>query len=386
MNLLLLLLLLVVAVARSEASESTTCEIDCANGSTCQRGPADFSRHPKRADNDQPFPFHEKTEEQGWHCACPEGMTGLLCNVPYAICPDGGHVCYNGGHCIPPLDGLYQYEPLYCDCPTQIDQDGNLKSYSGKYCEVEVVASGNRCDHDQNPCLNGGTCSKHVHELELCHCPLLYVGRVCEYYAPSMPACSLQCQHGGVCRYGTKGDNANLLWNANQTKHVVHESHMYCECPLDHSGLYCQQKHGSQPTATISTTKAPQPDTHHRDDDCTRDINTNGAISPCLTSTSSAMNSSSQAKLGRLGGTKTGIPLIVLVCVGGLGVAYFLYRKRAHRTRSSTDSKLKSTAIPQEDTGRLLNNSSSPRLCTFAVDDCNGLEEGFVEVTLNEDD
>ena len=177
------------------------------------------------------------------------------------------------------MKDIYQNDQLYCDCPSTVDENGNKKSFSGKYCEVEVVASGNRCDSEQNPCQNGGKCKSTVDELHPCECQEGYVGRMCEFFAPSVPACSLKCQHGGTCRYGTKEEDHSLLLGRPEGQsgsthvNVVHENYMYCQCPPGFSGVKCETEevvcgdqkclHGS--TCITVDNKDTGETTHHCD-------------------------------------------------------------------------------------------------------------------------
>jgi len=245
-----LLLLLAPLAAIGNDDE---CGIPCLHDTTCVKGKANFTWHPLRDDTGVEFDFHKEIERNGFHCGCPPGLTGLRCGRKYESCSDGDHVCYNGGQCIATMTDIYQNDQQYCDCPASVDSDGNTKRYSGKYCEVEIALSGNRCgDANQNPCQNGGTCKNSVDELDPCDCPEGYVGRMCEFFEPSVPKCSLHCQHGGTCRYGTKEEDHTLSINephlGQQTMgqsvfskvQVVHENYMYCECPGTFKGVHCE--------------------------------------------------------------------------------------------------------------------------------------------------
>ena len=110
---------------------------------------------------------------------------------------------------------------------------------------VEVIHKDSRCTEDNNICKNGGTCKKAVDEIDPCDCPEGYVGRMCEFYEPSVPKCTLKCEHGGSCRYGTKTENHTLVLNEpngpeSQSVQVVHQDFQYCECPQGFLGNLCE--------------------------------------------------------------------------------------------------------------------------------------------------
>ena len=110
---------------------------------------------------------------------------------------------------------------------------------------VELVHKNTRCTKDNNICQNGGTCKSVVDEIDPCDCPSGYVGRMCEFFEPSVPKCSLKCQHGGSCRYGTKTENHTLVLNEpngpeEQNIQVLHQDFQYCECPSGFLGTLCE--------------------------------------------------------------------------------------------------------------------------------------------------
>jgi hypothetical protein len=69
---------------------------------------------------------------------------------------------------------------------------------------------------------------------------------MCEFHEPSVPDCSLKCQNGGSCRYGTKQEDHALTLNEPdgsvlaQNISIVHEGHMNCECPDGFRGAKCE--------------------------------------------------------------------------------------------------------------------------------------------------
>lgn len=108
-----------------------------------------------------------------------------------------------------------------------------------------MVHKNTKCTNDNNICQNGGTCKSVADEIDPCDCPSGYVGRMCEFFEPSVPKCNLKCQHGGSCRYGTKSENHTLVLNEpsgpeEQSIQVLHEDFQYCECPSGFLGTLCE--------------------------------------------------------------------------------------------------------------------------------------------------
>jgi len=96
----------------------------------------------------------------GMHCAnCPAFTTGLQCELPYASCGDGQHVCYHGGTCQQGEVDDYGNWQLYCDCSAT---SANGRPYVGKYCQHETVDEDEFACDDTNVdvyCRNGGICN-----------------------------------------------------------------------------------------------------------------------------------------------------------------------------------------------------------------------------------
>jgi len=112
---------------------------------------------------------------------------------------------------------------------------------------VEVVHKDIKCTENNNICQNGGTCKEEPDELDPCDCPSGYVGRVCEFFEPSVPKCTLKCHNGGSCRYGSKTENHTLVVDEpsgpeSQSVEVVHQDYQYCECPEGFMGSLCDKE------------------------------------------------------------------------------------------------------------------------------------------------
>jgi len=141
------------------ATEESSCTLQCnsAVGATCAFAtPADSNRyadHPLGFDG-EPLEWHKVQQQDGMYCKCPDGWTGLLCDVPFLVC-DGHHYCYNRGRCVPDLEGHFGGDELFCNCENAYDEDGN--QYVGKYCEQ---TASEKCDAaGVSFCLNDGTCN-----------------------------------------------------------------------------------------------------------------------------------------------------------------------------------------------------------------------------------
>lgn len=214
----------------SGSAQEDTCPLTCHPGSVCVIGDADFSPQPKDS-NDIPFEFHKETNKGGWHCDCPEGLTGLRCNRQYQKC-ENDHYCYHGGKCIAGLDEKIASDQLFCDCS---DAEHNGFPFVGKYCEIQGAV---QCGDSEIFCTNGGTCEDNFESMaHPCNCPVGHRGPHCEFDTGFVPDCTLSCENGGECTLGIKDyDSAvfDLVW-AQQDGNF-----QYCSCPPGYFGLNCE--------------------------------------------------------------------------------------------------------------------------------------------------
>ncbi len=107
------------------------------------------------------------TNLDGEHCACPDGFTGLQCNVTDVVhC--GGGVCFNGGICVEQIREDGTFVDFVCQCDTFNNFDtttGTTTAVGGKFCEHRDVAF---CPappgHDPALyyCANGGQCPREL--------------------------------------------------------------------------------------------------------------------------------------------------------------------------------------------------------------------------------
>jgi hypothetical protein len=151
-------------------TDVTNCQLACPFNRSCVN--QTISQLPKLFDN-------KTTASLTWsgvHCDCPDGLTGLLCEVAYESCNNGEHICYNDGKCISGQIDYFGNEQMFCDCSGAVDVVQGLM-YIGKYCEHAVVVSnsngmdekghlsgndivGSLCPNNADHfCVNGGKCN-----------------------------------------------------------------------------------------------------------------------------------------------------------------------------------------------------------------------------------
>lgn len=134
--------------------ENGVCDLPCPAGigAACVFGDAPLSS--------QPAGSAGGSHVDGMHCSCPEYFTGLQCEVPYAGCGDGEHVCYHGGVCREGEVDDFGNLQLYCNCAPAVGPGG--LPYVGKYCEHETVPVETTCDssNEASYCFNAGICNE----------------------------------------------------------------------------------------------------------------------------------------------------------------------------------------------------------------------------------
>ncbi len=129
-----------------DTSPLLDCETVCENGGDCREGGKDFGIFDDF--NGVDHMFNATYTPNFEHCVCPEGYTGLLCEINVEICPNGTHVCFHGGGCVPFGD------EWRCDCSSN-----------------DVLAAGPLCQHlatstcTASPgatpfCVNDGICQQ----------------------------------------------------------------------------------------------------------------------------------------------------------------------------------------------------------------------------------
>lgn len=128
------------------------CVLGCENDGVCKIG-APTWQHYYRGIAEETDTWANPLDLQ--HCDCPEGYTGLLCELQGVKCGDG--YCHNGGTCIQTnqRDGSIKH---FCDCSTSRSTTLNgPKVYAGEFCEHESTSFCSEED-ESSFCVNGGSC------------------------------------------------------------------------------------------------------------------------------------------------------------------------------------------------------------------------------------
>ncbi|XP_071507672.1 uncharacterized protein [Diadema antillarum] len=129
-----------------------------------------------------------------FQCYCVPGYTGTQCQIQYNECVS--NPCLNGGFCI---DELNNYR---CDCSV---------GYTGPHCEEKVDLCASSPCHNATVCVDEGSTYS-------CTCAPGFTGVQCEV---NINECqSSPCLNGGSCR-----DDVNSY---------------RCICPEDFGGVHCQ--------------------------------------------------------------------------------------------------------------------------------------------------
>mmetsp|Transcript_9023 Transcript_9023/g.26947 ORF Transcript_9023/g.26947 Transcript_9023/m.26947 type:complete len:1468 (-) Transcript_9023:215-4618(-) len=239
------------------------CDLKCDNSGVCQKGPADYGIiSPKKHDYSSPIPFLEiDSDNQGQHCWCPPGLTGIDCGHKYQVCDSNNldeksrGVCFHSSKCVDILPGASV--TWACDCSTANDKGSGGGLFAGQYCEHEVTEKcqvlGTNMGLSEKEwfCVNGGTCTTdESNPYKICQCSDDWTGPHCEYavkstastkYAPVK--CSLGCRNDGNCVFGVK-DYGDHVHN-NEAKELpwlskTHSNGMHCVCRKGYTGLLCQ--------------------------------------------------------------------------------------------------------------------------------------------------
>ena len=132
-----------------------SCTLGCVNGGTCAFGSPD-----QQWQGEVEVPW--ETKKNGMHCICPDGFTGLQCEMTFEVCGESQHPCFNGSRC------TVQDEKSFCDCTAS--PESIRDTFAGHYCQhaaSELCSSRTSYLDEQNQprhsfCSNGGSCIKQV--------------------------------------------------------------------------------------------------------------------------------------------------------------------------------------------------------------------------------
>ncbi|XP_072239661.1 protein jagged-1b-like [Leuresthes tenuis] len=166
-----------------------------------------------------------------YHCSCPEGFSGLNCQIDVDECLV--NPCSHGGTC---QDLVNSFK---CICPPQ---------WTGKTCVIDA----NECD--DNPCVNAKSCRNLIGGY-FCECLPGWRGHNCNININDY--CG-QCQNGAtckdlesgykcVCTPGFSGEHCEKDLDEcgsgpclNGGRCHDEKNGFRCVCPLGFSGKYCQ--------------------------------------------------------------------------------------------------------------------------------------------------
>jgi hypothetical protein len=221
------------------------CRLECEHG-TCAKG---FKTYDNLIGTG-PFPAElafDVISANGEHCVCPDGYTGLTCEIPMQSCGSEKN-CYNGSTCKYDENG----NPM-CDCNSAHTDE---MSFAGTNCEQESTM---RCDpgldQDQKDsfCAHGQCIEYPDARHEGCTCNDGWSGDLCDIQEEYEEVCDLDCENGGSCRFGVKGYKDTYDNLALPVLAITSERGMYCSCPDSFTGLKCEvsinycQIDGSEP-------------------------------------------------------------------------------------------------------------------------------------------
>jgi len=162
-----------------------SCNMFCYNKGVCRHGHGKFGSHAGIDSTNEQLPFEQELHENGMYCTCPEGYTGLQCEIKYVTCGRDDHTCFNGSSCVKERSSDNGNTFYRCEC----DIEGSVMDapYAGKYCEHIATIfcdGGDGFTHGQSFCTNGGRCRKRDPDSSEkhhgCDCPDGWEGSHCE--------------------------------------------------------------------------------------------------------------------------------------------------------------------------------------------------------------
>ena len=176
-----------------EGDEEPVCDLNCENGGSCRLGVKGY-----KDDLDELYlPALATKHNDGMYCSCPEGFTGVRCEVDVNHChlDDGSKsetdFCLNGVQCAPENPDLNGIDKKFsCQCNEGSDEISQM--LSGRFCEYAVTeyCSKNRARHSHSFCTNGGKCKKENDEGDSehhgCCCSEGYEGEYCQLPAGTL--------------------------------------------------------------------------------------------------------------------------------------------------------------------------------------------------------
>ena len=139
------------------------CQLQCRNGGMCDFGSAEHGFASQDSTNGDPTKLANGNRD---YCKCPEGWTGLQCEIKYVVCDENQHTCLNGAPCEETADGDGN---LYYHCECDAANSDLSSSYARHFCEhAATVSCNNTIDTATGQpdkasfCTNGGRCNDIV--------------------------------------------------------------------------------------------------------------------------------------------------------------------------------------------------------------------------------
>lgn len=161
-----------------------TCNLFCYNKGVCRHGHGKFGAY-AGIDLTEELPFEKELHDNGMYCTCPEGYTGLQCEIKYVTCGRDDHTCFNGSSCVKEHSSNNGNVFYRCEC--DLKESVMTAAYAGKYCEhISTVFCGGGSDgfsHSTSFCTNGGKCKDRDPDTDEhygCNCPEGWKGDHCE--------------------------------------------------------------------------------------------------------------------------------------------------------------------------------------------------------------
>eukprot|EP00536_Pseudo-nitzschia_multiseries_P004761 jgi/Psemu1/253901/estExt_Genewise1Plus.C_820028 len=179
-----LLISLVLLVIGNASAYDWTCNLFCYNKGVCRHGHGKFGSYAGIDSVVTDLPFEEELHDDGMYCTCPEGYTGLQCEIKLVTCDRDNHVCFNGSTCVKERSTDNGNVFYRCEC----DMEGSIMTapYAEKYCAhiATVFCDGSDgFEHGTSYCTNGGRCKNRQigsDKLVGCECPTGWEGSHCQ--------------------------------------------------------------------------------------------------------------------------------------------------------------------------------------------------------------
>lgn len=146
-----------------------TCSLSCVNGGWCEKGRAEFGYAREFQDDlDNMIPLSEQDDraEDIMYCGCPEGFTGIRCEIALTVCDGSEERCFNGEQCKRAQSDLGM---TYYHCQCDASESDLSSPYALSFCQHSAttfcaVHEDGREDKTGKHtfCTNGGKCKAYV--------------------------------------------------------------------------------------------------------------------------------------------------------------------------------------------------------------------------------